>query len=203
MRAGAQSAQRDGSAWRSRTTPPTPGRSPGCSPPPARPRRRRAGPYPGTYRGPVIRSEQSVAAPAAVAHAVLTDVAAWRLWSPHIERVDPDGPAASSAIAAAGWSALVKPWFGPATRMEVTWCEPGRGIRWRSAAGPFRLDYADLITPDGPDGCMVTVQATLSGPAGAVLERVVGPLSAFGQRRRLARLAALAEYLQRRAIVIA
>ena len=39
--------------------------------------------------------------------------------------------------------------------------------------------------------------ASLSGPAGGVVERTVAPLSAYGQRRRLARLAALAEYLHR------
>lgn len=141
----------------------------------------------------MIRSARPVAAPAAVAHAVLTDVAAWRLWSPHVARVD----TAQQVIEAAGWSGLVKPWFGPATRMEVTWCEPGRGIRWSSTAGGFRLDYADLITADGDDRCTVTMTAELAGPAAGVVEPAVAPLSAYGQRRRLARLAALAEYLHR------
>jgi hypothetical protein len=145
------------------------------------------------YREWVIRSERSVAAPAAVVHAVLTDVRAWRLWSPHIARVD----AATEVIDAAGWSGMVKPWFGPATRMDVTWCEPGRGIRWSSDAGGYRLDYADLITPEGDDRCTVTMTAELGGPAGGIVERAVAPLSAYGQRRRLARLGALAEYLHR------
>jgi Polyketide cyclase / dehydrase and lipid transport len=140
----------------------------------------------------VIRSERSVAAPAAVVHAVLTDVRAWRLWSPHIVHVD----AAGQVIDAAGWSGLVKPWFGPATRMDVTWCEPGRGIRWTSTANAYRLDYADLIEPSG-DGCSVTMTAQLDGPAGGLLERGVAPLSAYGQRRRLERLGALAEYVHR------
>lgn len=147
----------------------------------------------------MIRSELSVAAPAAVAHAVLTDITAWRLWSPHIARVD----TTQDVIEAAGWTGMVKPWFGPATRMDVTWCEPGRGLRWTSAAAGHRLDYADLITPDGPDGCTVTMTATVSGPVGPIVQRVVGPLSAFGQRRRLSRLAALSEYLHRRTIVFA
>ena len=139
----------------------------------------------------MIRSSRAVAAPAAVVHAVLTDVRAWRLWSPHVARVD----AAESTIDAAGWSGLVKPWFGPATRMDVTWCEPGRGIRWTSTAAGYRLEYADLIDPDGNDACTVTMTATLSGPAGGRVERVVAPLSAYGQRRRLERLGLLAEYL--------
>jgi hypothetical protein len=145
----------------------------------------------------MIRSHRTVAAPAAVVHALLTDVAAWRLWSPHIDHVD----AASERIDGPGWSGLVKPWFGPATRMEVTWCEPGAGIRWTSTAAGHHLDYADLITPEGDERCTVTMTAQLTGPAGAVAERLVAPLSAYGQRRRLARLAALAEYLQRRAIL--
>jgi hypothetical protein len=141
----------------------------------------------------VIRSSRAVAAPAAVVHAVLTDVRAWRLWSPHVARVD----AAEQVIDAAGWSGLVKPWFGPATRMDVTWCEPGRGIRWTSAAGGYRLEYADLIDPGPAGGCTVTLSAQLSGPAGGTLERAVAPLSAYGQRRRLERLGTLAEYVHR------
>ncbi len=39
--------------------------------------------------------------------------------------------------------------------------------------------------------------AEVSGPAGAAIEAGVGRLSAYGQRRRLARLAALSEYLAR------
>lgn len=151
-----------------------------------------------TYRGRVTRSERRIAAPVAVVHAVLTDVAAWRLWSPHIARVDSD----RDVVDAAGWTGLVKPWFGPATRMDVTWCEPGRGIRWTSAAAGYRLDYADLVVPDGPDACSVTMTAVLSGPGGALLQRAVAPVSAYGQRRRLARLGLLAEYLHRRAIVV-
>lgn len=145
----------------------------------------------------MIRTQRTVHAPAAVVHALLTDVASWRLWSPHIDRVD----AEHDRIEAAGWSGLVKPWFGPATVMEVVWCEPGRGIRWASTAAGHHLDYTDLVEPDGDDRCRVTMIAQLSGPAGALVERVVAPLSAYGQRRRLARLAALAEYLHRRTIL--
>lgn len=141
----------------------------------------------------MIRSSQVVNAPAALVHDVLTDVGAWRLWSPHVARVDgPPGPVA------AGWSGLVKPWFGPATRMEVTWSEPGRGIRWHSTAAGHRLDYADLVEPLDAGRCTVTLTATVTGPAGAAVETAVGPLSAYGQRRRLARLAALSEYVARR-----
>jgi hypothetical protein len=143
----------------------------------------------------VIRSTRAVAAPAAVVHAVLTDVRAWRLWSPHVARVD----TAEQVVAAAGWSGLVKPWFGPATRMDVTWCEPGRGIRWTSSARGYRLDYEDLVDPAGDDRCTVTMTARLTGPAGGTVERVVAPLSSYGQRRRLERLGLLAEYLHHRA----
>ncbi len=147
----------------------------------------------GRYRGRVIRSTRSVAAPATVVHTVLTDVRAWRLWSPHVARVD----TAEQVIDAAGWSGLVKPWFGPATRMDVTWCEPGRGIRWTSSAAAYRLDYEDLVDPAGDEACTVTMTARLAGPAGGLVERGVAPLSAYGQRRRLERLGALAEYLHR------
>lgn len=138
----------------------------------------------------MIRSEQEIDAPAELVHELLTDIAAWRLWSPHIARVDgPEGPVA------AGWSGLVKPWFGPAVRMDVTWSEPGRGIRWRSTAAGHRLDYADLVEPVSPGRCVVTMTAQVSGPAGAAVEAGIGWLSAYGQRRRLARLAALSGYV--------
>ena len=64
-------------------------------------------------------------------HAVLTDTTAWRLWSPHVARVDTD----QEIIEAAGWSGLVKPWFGPATRMDVPWWSVKRAparTRWSS-----------------------------------------------------------------------
>ena len=51
--------------------------------------------------------------------------------------------------------------------------------------------------------CTVTMTAEVTGPAGPLVQAVVSPLSAFGQRRRLTRLAALAEFLDRRAIVCA
>jgi uncharacterized protein YndB with AHSA1/START domain len=147
----------------------------------------------------VIRSERLVDAPATVVHALLTDVSAWKLWSPHITDVD----CVQDVVRDTAWSGLVKPWFGPATRMDVTWVEPGRGMRWTSTALGHRLDYADLITPAGPEGCTVTMTATVAGPVGGVAERAVQPLSAYGQRRRLARLGTLAEYLHRRAIIFA
>lgn len=147
----------------------------------------------------MIRSERLVAAPAAIVHAVLTDVTAWKLWAPHIANVD----CVSEIISDTAWSGLVKPWFGPATRMDVTWVEPGRGMRWTSSMVGHRLDYADLISPDGDDRCLVTMTAEVSGMVGGLVAAAVGPLSTFGQRRRLTRLAALAEYLHSRAIVFA
>lgn len=147
----------------------------------------------------MIRSARPVAAPAAIVHAVLTDVTAWKLWSPHIANVD----CVSEVIRDAAWSGTVKPWFGPATQMDVTWVEAGRGMRWTSTALGHRLDYADLIRAEGDDCCAVTMTAEVTGAIGGLVTAAAAPLSAFGQRRRLARLAALAEYLHRRAIVFA
>jgi len=140
-----------------------------------------------------------VAAPAAIVHAVLTDVTAWKLWAPHIANVD----SVTDVIRDTAWSGLVKPWFGPATQMDVTWVEPGRGMRWSTTLLGQRLEYADLITPDGDDRCLVTMTADMAGLVGGIVTTAVAPLSSFGQRRRLARLGTLAEYLHRRAIVFA
>jgi hypothetical protein len=76
-------------------------------------------------------------------------------------------------------------------------------MHWTSTMVGHQLDYADLITPDGDDGAIVTMTAEVSGLVGGLVTAAVAPLSAFGQRRRLARLAAMAEYLHRRAIVFA
>ena len=140
-----------------------------------------------------------MAAPAAIVHAVLTDVTAWKLWAPHIANVD----SVTDVIRDTAWSGMVKPWFGPATQMDVTWVEPGRGMRWRTTLLGQRLEYADLITPDGDDRCLVTMTADMAGLVGGIVTTAVAPLSSFGQRRRLARLGTLAEYLHRRAIVFA
>ena len=45
--------------------------------------------------------------------------------------------------------------------------------------------------------------AAVSGLVGGLVTTAVAPVSGFGQRRRLARLGTLAEYLHRRAIVFA
>jgi hypothetical protein len=102
----------------------------------------------------VIRSERPVAAPAAIVHAVLTDVTAWKLWAPHIASVDCRRRRHPRLRLV---RPPVKPWFGPRHA-------DGRhlGRAWRAACGgpprcsANRLEYADLITPDGDDRCLVT-----------------------------------------------
>ena len=85
----------------------------------------------------MIRSERPVAAPAAIVHAVLTDVTAWKLWAPHIANVD----SVTDVIRDTAWSGMVKPWFGPATQMDVTWVEPGarHAVDHHAARPPPRL----------------------------------------------------------------
>ena len=62
-------------------------------------------------------------------------------------------------------------------------------------AGSVNLALAQVFAPASAAGLA-------AGAVGAALVvGVVGPLSAYGQRRRLNRLAALAEFLHRRAIV--
>lgn len=139
-----------------------------------------------------ITERREVAAPPGLVHEVLTDVGAWALWSPHVASVRP-----SSGSVHAGWVGRVRPWFGPTTTMEVTEVTPGAGMRWRTAALGHELSYAQLVTPEG-DGASVVFTAAVTGPLGAVVQRLAAPLSALGQRRRLARLATLAEWLHAR-----
>lgn len=139
-----------------------------------------------------ITSERTVAAPPALVHEVLTDVGAWALWSPHIASVRP-----SSGAVHAGWVGRVRPWFGPTTTMEVTEVVPGAGMRWRTRALGHELAYAQLVSVEG-EGARVVFTAAVTGPLGPVVQRLAAPLSALGQRRRLVRLATLAQWLAAR-----
>lgn len=143
----------------------------------------------------MIRSEQVVPAPAQVVHDLITDVAAWEVWSPHVASVtvlrgDTDR-------VHEGWVGRVRPWFGPATAMEVTAAEPGSGITWRSRAAGYELRYRDGVDALGDDVSRIVFEAELEGPGAAVLERLIAPLSALGQRRRMRRLAAMARVVDR------
>lgn len=140
----------------------------------------------------MIASERTVGASPEAVHDLLTDVAAWRLWSPHISWTDP-----TDGHVAAGWRGQVKAWFSPVpTEMHVTWAQPGQGMKWETTGLGHTLRYEQRIDP-APEGSHVRFSARLEGPAGAVLTRIAEPLSALGQRRRLARLATLAEYQAR------
>jgi uncharacterized protein YndB with AHSA1/START domain len=139
-----------------------------------------------------ISSDRVVAAPAARVHDLLTDVDAWQLWSPHVVSVDPPGGRVH-----AGWSGRVRPFFGPATTMRVGEVRPDGGYSWSTRALGHRLDYDWRVVPLPQDSCSVIVTAEVHGPLGGLVERLVGRLSAFGQRRRLERLAVLAEGWQR------
>ena len=140
---------------------------------------------------PLITQSRLVAAPPAVVHDLLVDVAAWPLWSPHVLSTDP-----ASGRVHPGWRGRVRPWFGPASTMEVTEVVPDGGMRWRTRALGHELAYTQLVVAHG-GGSRVTFTAAVTGPAGALVQRLASPLSAFGQRRRLERLGLLAERLAR------
>ena len=76
-------------------------------------------------------------------------------------------------------------------------------MRWTTTLLGHRINYTDTITPDGDDRCLVTMTAEVSGVVGSPGRHGRRPDLRFGQRRRLARLGMLAEYLHRRAIVFA
>ena len=141
----------------------------------------------------MITSQRTIAAPTHLVHSLLTDVAAWTLWSPHVSRVDP--PEGSVAT---GWQGRVKAWFSPvATTMTVLWAEPGRGLGWETPGLGHTLRYEQRIEPVR-GGSSVTFTAQVEGRYGPALTALALPLSRLGQRRRLKRLAALAEWETRR-----
>lgn len=139
----------------------------------------------------MIITEQRTAADPATIHRLLVDIDAWKLWSPHVASVD--GP---SRRVEAGWEGATRAFFSPgATSMVVDEVWPDGGYRWHSTVGPWRLDYDNRVEPEA-DGSRVRFVARLHGPAAAIIERLVAPISALGQRRRIARLVALAELIE-------
>ena len=98
----------------------------------------------------MIRSSRHVDAPSALVVDLLRDVAAWRLWSPHVASVEPP-----SGRVRPGQVLRVRPWFGPPTRMRVesvdepahddgsgglVWSTPGLGHVLRYATRSPRPD---------------------------------------------------------------
>lgn len=136
----------------------------------------------------VITSARDVAAPPAVVHALLVDVGAWRLWSPHLAWIEREaGPVGE------GETIGVRAWFSPTpTPMRIAWVRPDGGMGWESEGLGHRLHYEHRVDP-GHLGSEVTFRAWVQGPRGAGLTRLAAPLSAWGQRQRLARLGRLAE----------
>jgi len=142
----------------------------------------------------VIRTESTTTATAATVHELLVDVDAWSLWSPHVASVSSDRDRVE-----AGWVGETRALFAPTTTtMVVDEVRPEGGYRWHSTVGPWRLDYDNLVLAT-PQGCTVRFTAELAGPAATVLERLVAPFSALGQRRRIARLIKLAELVEGKA----
>ncbi len=140
-----------------------------------------------------IETRRTVHAPAALVHDLLTDVAAWRSWSPHVASVEP-----ARGHVSPGQDLRVRPWFGPPTRMHVETVTPDAGMTWSTPGLGHVLRYRQDVRPLSASACEVTFGATVDGPAGPLAPRVSAPLSALGQRRRLARLAALAELVAAR-----
>lgn len=142
----------------------------------------------------MIDTESMTTAPAAIVHELLVDVEAWDLWSPHVASVSADEDRVHS-----GWVGETRAFFAPtATTMIVDEVRQDGGYRWSTTVGPWRLDYDNAVVAM-VDGCKVRFTAELRGPASAVLERLVAPLSALGQRRRIARLIKLAELVDGKA----
>lgn len=140
----------------------------------------------------MIRTERPSSAEPATIHGLLTDVDAWAHWSPHVASVECD-----SRLVESGWVGETRAFFAPsATTMIVDEVRPDGGYRWHSTVGPWRLEY-DNAVESADVGSTVRFTATLHGPASSLIERVVAPLSARGQRRRMQRLVELGELVER------
>jgi hypothetical protein len=130
-----------------------------------------------------------------IVHALLTDIAAWRLWSPHVASVRPD-----HGTVRAGQTVAPRAFFSPAiTPMHVDWVRPGEGMGWHSRAAGHTLTYENRVEPLPGGGTRIAFSAQVDGPAAGVVGALATPLSRLGMRRRIARLARLALLVQRQA----
>jgi hypothetical protein len=130
-----------------------------------------------------------------VVHALLTDIAAWRLWSPHVASVAPD-----HGTVRAGQTVSTRAFFSPAvTPMHVDWVRPGEGMGWHSRGAGHRLTYENRVEPLAGRGTRIAFSARVSGPAAGLVTALAAPISRLGMRRRMTRLARLALLVQRQA----
>lgn len=128
-------------------------------------------------------------------HALLTDIAAWRLWSPHVASAVP-----AEGTVRAGQTVATRAFFSPAvTPMHVDWVRPGEGMGWHSRAAGHRLTYVNRVEPLPGGGTRIAFAARVDGPAAGILTALAAPFSRLGMRRRMARLARLALLVQRQA----
>jgi hypothetical protein len=140
-----------------------------------------------------IRHVQHAAAPPELVDRLLRDIGAWRLWSPHVASTKPD-----RGEVQAGDVVATRAFFSPvATPMHVDWAREGEGMGWHSTALGHRLDYVNRVAPAPGAGATIEFTATVTGPAAGLVAAVARPFSLLGQRRRMARLAALAELVGR------
>lgn len=140
----------------------------------------------------MITTELDSTATPRTVHELLVDVRSWSVWSPHVASVESE-----TDLVTEGWSGGTRAFFAPTpTPMVVDDIRPDGGYRWHSTLGPWRLDYENFVVP-AERGSTLRFAARLTGPAAPVIERVVAPLSAYGQRRRMHRLARLAELVER------
>ena len=130
-----------------------------------------------------------------IVHALLTDIAAWRLWSPHVASVRP-----GHGTVRAGQTVATRAFFSPAvTPMHVDWVQPGAGMGWHSRAAGHTLTYENRVDPLPGGGTRIAFSAQVDGPAAGAVRALAAPLSRLGMRRRIARLARLALLVQRQA----
>ncbi len=141
----------------------------------------------------MIESDLTTTASPAVVHELLVDVESWRLWSPHISSVESSEPRID-----VGWAGRTRAFFSPmSTAMVVDDVYPDGGYDWHSTLGPWKLRYQNRVE-HAKGGALIRFSAGLDGPLSSILQLIVSPISAFGQRRRIRRLAHLAETVERR-----
>jgi hypothetical protein len=102
-----------------------------------------------------------------IVHALLTDIAAWRLWSPHVASVRPD-----HGTVRAGQTVATRAFFSPAvTPMHVDWVRPGEGMGWHSRAAGHTLTYENRVEPLPGGGTRIAFSAQVDGPAAGLCGR--------------------------------
>jgi hypothetical protein len=109
----------------------------------------------------------SLAAPAGRAWSTLANLRRWPDWTPTVESIDTsiDEPVVGQRVA-------IKQPGRRVAHYTIEEVNVGSRFRWGSHRGGVRQWADHVVTPRGPDACIVQLTFAMTGPVGSLLARL-------------------------------